>query len=173
MVTPWNSSANSFCTRQRTVSPTRQKFALLISKGNFSDLQFARFQRLSASIGRFLPARRHPGGACACQKTPSRQHLSREPAAAPVVRPRRCRERLRSVRNQGNGGFETRDQVNLTRATCPKYASLGPNLTLALSRLSDINPDETALPSHVLVSLRYTSTDMVCRLAGTVTTEIG
>jgi len=39
---------------QRTVSAIRQKFALLISKVNFDDPRFARFQRLSASIGRFI-----------------------------------------------------------------------------------------------------------------------
>jgi len=37
----------------RTDSPIRQKFPLLISKGNFGETKFARFQRLSASIGRF------------------------------------------------------------------------------------------------------------------------
>ena len=42
-----------FCARRRTVFPIRQKFALLNSKGNFGDPRFARFQQLSASIGRF------------------------------------------------------------------------------------------------------------------------
>jgi hypothetical protein len=37
-----------------TVSPIRQKFALLISNGNFADSKSARFQRLSASIDRFF-----------------------------------------------------------------------------------------------------------------------
>jgi hypothetical protein len=44
---------NFFAARQRTVSPIRQKFALLIPKTSFGDPRFARFQRLSASIGRF------------------------------------------------------------------------------------------------------------------------
>jgi hypothetical protein len=44
---------NFFQPRQRTDSPIRQKFALLISNGNFGDLRFPWFQRLSASIGRF------------------------------------------------------------------------------------------------------------------------
>jgi hypothetical protein len=35
----------------------RQKFALLISKGIFADSEFPRFQRLSASIGRFSTSR--------------------------------------------------------------------------------------------------------------------
>ena len=38
----------------KTDSPIRQKFALLISNTNFDDPQFARFQRLSLSIGRFF-----------------------------------------------------------------------------------------------------------------------
>jgi nicotinate-nucleotide pyrophosphorylase len=38
------------------VSPIRQKCALLISKENFVDLDFARFQRLSPAIGRFFSA---------------------------------------------------------------------------------------------------------------------
>src|SRR5260221_4730691 len=42
-----------FCARRRTASPIRQKFSLLISKGNFGDSKSPRFQRLSASIGRF------------------------------------------------------------------------------------------------------------------------
>jgi hypothetical protein len=44
---------NFFCMRQRTDSTIRQKFGLLISKANFDDPRFARFQRLSVSIGRF------------------------------------------------------------------------------------------------------------------------
>jgi len=43
-----------FRARRRTVSSIRQKFALLISNRNFDDLRFARFQRLSTSIGRLL-----------------------------------------------------------------------------------------------------------------------
>jgi hypothetical protein len=39
---------------RRTVSPIRQKVALLIPNRNFDDLRFARFQRLSTSIGRFF-----------------------------------------------------------------------------------------------------------------------
>jgi hypothetical protein len=42
---------------RRTIQPRlpiRQKFGLLISKENFGDPRFARFQHLSASIGRFL-----------------------------------------------------------------------------------------------------------------------
>jgi hypothetical protein len=42
-----------FCARGRTVSLIRQKFALLISKGKFCGSESSRFQRLSASIGRF------------------------------------------------------------------------------------------------------------------------
>ena len=57
MGTSWNFSANLFCTRQRTVSPIRQKFALLISKRNFDDQRIVRFQQLSTSIGRILSAR--------------------------------------------------------------------------------------------------------------------
>jgi nicotinate-nucleotide pyrophosphorylase len=38
------------------VLPIRQKCALLISKENFDDLDFARFQRLSTAIGRFFSA---------------------------------------------------------------------------------------------------------------------
>jgi hypothetical protein len=38
---------------RRTVSAIRQKFALLISNRNFDNQRFARFQRLSTSIGRF------------------------------------------------------------------------------------------------------------------------
>ena len=49
-------SANFFCTRWKTDSTIRQKSALLISNGNFCDPQSARFQRLSASIGRFSAA---------------------------------------------------------------------------------------------------------------------
>ena len=44
---------NFFAARQRTVSPIRQKFALLIPNTSFGDPRFARFQRLSVSIGRF------------------------------------------------------------------------------------------------------------------------
>jgi hypothetical protein len=43
-----------FWVRPRTDYPIRQKFALLISRGNFGDSKSAQFQRLSASIGRFL-----------------------------------------------------------------------------------------------------------------------
>jgi hypothetical protein len=48
--------------RRRTVSPIRQKIALLISNTNFDDPRFDRFQQLSASIARFflLAAWRHP-----------------------------------------------------------------------------------------------------------------
>jgi len=42
-----------FCAQRRTVSRIRQEIALLIPNGNFDDLRFARFQRLSASISRF------------------------------------------------------------------------------------------------------------------------
>jgi len=45
---------NFFRIRRSTVSPIRQKFALLISKENFADSESAWFQRLSASIDRFL-----------------------------------------------------------------------------------------------------------------------
>jgi hypothetical protein len=38
----------------KTVSPVRQKFALLISKGNFVDSESTRFQQLSTLIGRFF-----------------------------------------------------------------------------------------------------------------------
>jgi len=43
-----------FYARERTVSPIRQKFALLISNTNFDDLRFSWLQRLSTSIGRFF-----------------------------------------------------------------------------------------------------------------------
>ncbi len=43
----------SFHRSVRHVSTIRQKFALLVSKGNFDDPRFARFQRLSGPIGRF------------------------------------------------------------------------------------------------------------------------
>ena len=42
------------CVRRRTVSPIRQKIALLISNTNLDDLRFAWFQRLSITIDRFF-----------------------------------------------------------------------------------------------------------------------
>jgi hypothetical protein len=51
--------------RRRTVPLIRQKFALLNSQGNFHDSESARFQQLSASIGRFSKSageRRYPLG---------------------------------------------------------------------------------------------------------------
>jgi hypothetical protein len=50
-----NFKRGNFCVPQSTVPPIRQKFALLNLKENFDDPRFARFQRLSVSIGRFLP----------------------------------------------------------------------------------------------------------------------
>ena len=44
---------NFFSARQETDSPIRQKFGRLISKANFDDPRFARFQRRSVSISRF------------------------------------------------------------------------------------------------------------------------
>jgi hypothetical protein len=43
-----------FRARRRTVSPIRQKFALLNSKENFADSESAGLQQLSASIGRIF-----------------------------------------------------------------------------------------------------------------------
>lgn len=50
-----NSEGNFFYMRRSTVFPVRQKFALFNSNGNFADSESARFQQLSASIGRFCP----------------------------------------------------------------------------------------------------------------------
>ena len=50
-----------FGTRRRTVSPIRQKFALLNSKDNFADSEFLALQRLSRSIGRFPLTPARPG----------------------------------------------------------------------------------------------------------------
>ena len=57
--------------RRRTVSPIRQKFALLNSKENFRDLESARFQRLSPTIGRFFEAQQVVGRNASVKKRPS------------------------------------------------------------------------------------------------------
>ena len=65
------SSANSFCARRRTVSAIRQKNVLLISKTNFDNPRFARFQRLSTAFGRFLTAYPSEIAFAQAQKRPS------------------------------------------------------------------------------------------------------
>jgi hypothetical protein len=61
----------SFCAWRKTVSPIRQKFALLNSKEKFSESKSARFQRLSTSIGRFPRIYRARKGAHVTGKIPS------------------------------------------------------------------------------------------------------
>jgi hypothetical protein len=53
------------------VRPIRQKSALLISKRNFGNSRSARFQRLSASIGRFFEIYRASSGRASPGKIPS------------------------------------------------------------------------------------------------------
>jgi len=55
----------------KTDSTIRQKFALLISKGNFGDSKSARFQRLSLSVGQFSKFPRENGAAAFTEKRPS------------------------------------------------------------------------------------------------------
>ena len=55
------SSANFFCAWPKTGSPIRQKFAVLISKGNFGDPKIPRFHPLSMPIGRFFEISRKRG----------------------------------------------------------------------------------------------------------------
>lgn len=65
-------SHRKFCRAcSRTDSSIRQKFALLNPKDNFRDLEFARFQRLSASIGQFFDISSENGVIGLAEKRPS------------------------------------------------------------------------------------------------------
>jgi hypothetical protein len=71
-----------FDTRSSTVRPIRQKIALLNSKENFRDLESARFQRLSPTIGRFFEFVEKGGHSTAQQrKTVTRFCLASRPQA--------------------------------------------------------------------------------------------
>jgi hypothetical protein len=80
-----------FCTPGRTVFPSRQKSALLISKKNFDDPRLAQFQRLSTSIGRFSRISNKNGHAGLAKKTPSAPFpltaVTDPPTEAIIVRP--------------------------------------------------------------------------------------
>jgi hypothetical protein len=56
---------------KRTVSLIRQEFGLLNSNRNFADSEAARFQRLSAPIGRFLEISSKPDHISLVEKRPS------------------------------------------------------------------------------------------------------
>jgi hypothetical protein len=68
-------------------APDRQKVALLISKGDFGDSRSARFQRLSASIGRFLASSERQAGCASVGGIPSAGRAPspdvRRPCASP------------------------------------------------------------------------------------------
>jgi hypothetical protein len=85
-----SSKANFFPTRSNTVRSNRQKFALLISKGNFDDPRFARFQRRSASIGRF-PASQ-PAHTCSLGRAPAGLGLPPKPHIRRVESTRRSEQ---------------------------------------------------------------------------------
>ena len=66
-----NPKRKIFSSRRKTDSPIRQKFALLISNGNFCASKSAGSQLLSASIGRFSECVEHANRAVAGKKAVS------------------------------------------------------------------------------------------------------
>src|SRR5712671_1038045 len=73
----------------------RQKFALLSLKGNFADSESTRFQRLSASIGRFLAPRSQPRTSSSAQK--DRHHAIAIDASSATIGHRKARQRWTPV----------------------------------------------------------------------------
>jgi hypothetical protein len=73
----------------------RQNFALLNSKWNFADSESSRFQRLSASIGRFLVPRSQRRTSSSRQK--DRQYLNAIDVSSATIRHRKARRRQTSA----------------------------------------------------------------------------